>query len=92
VKSRVYMIMSTRNHTAIKLKKNCGKNSRKAGVNCRCGEQEVHIAAHPVCSNSQTKLLLARTHFIRDSTISADSFRRLFKTYLFARYYSAFSA
>jgi len=29
--------------------------------------------------------------FIRDPTISADSFRRLLKTYLFARYYSALS-
>jgi len=30
--------------------------------------------------------------FIRDPTISADCFRRLLKTYLFARYYSALSA
>ena len=30
--------------------------------------------------------------FIRDPTISSDCFRRLLKTYLFARYYSAFSA
>jgi len=29
--------------------------------------------------------------FIRDPTISADYFRRLLKTYLFARYYSAFN-
>ena len=31
-------------------------------------------------------------NFTRNPTISSDCFRRLLKTYLFARYYSAFSA